>query len=75
VTDNWSVETAYHFGGFARRDAELDAFILDFEKRHAITLEWVYVAKMMYGIFALARTGQFGPGTVIVAVVTGPPLA
>jgi 1-aminocyclopropane-1-carboxylate deaminase len=70
VTGTWSVETDYHFGGFARRDAKLDDFIRDFEERHAITLEWVYVAKMMYGIFALVRAGRFVPGTVVVATVT-----
>ena len=57
------METGYHFGGYARRDAELDAFIRDFEERHAIALEWVYVAKMMYGVFALVRSGHFAPGS------------
>jgi 1-aminocyclopropane-1-carboxylate deaminase len=70
-TGNWSVETGHHFGGYARRDAELDGFIRDFAERHGIVLEWVYVAKMMYGLFALVQAGRFTPGTVIVAVVTG----
>lgn len=69
-TDNWSVETAYHFGGFARRDAELDGFIQDFAERHSIALEWVYVAKMMFGVYALVQAGRFAPGTILVAVVT-----
>jgi 1-aminocyclopropane-1-carboxylate deaminase len=38
---------------------------------HGITLDWVYVAKMMYGIFALADRGAFNPGKRIVAVITG----
>jgi 1-aminocyclopropane-1-carboxylate deaminase len=71
VTGNWSVETAYHFGGYARRDAELDHFIREFEERHAIALEWVYVAKMLYGVFALVRGGHFAPGSTVVAVLTG----
>lgn len=71
VTDNWSIETDHHFGGFARHDAELDGFIRDFEERHDIVLEWVYVAKMLYGVFALVRAGHFMPGSVVVAVVTG----
>jgi 1-aminocyclopropane-1-carboxylate deaminase len=71
MTDNWSIETGYHFGGFARRDAELDGFVKDFAERHDIVLEWVYVAKMMYGVFALVRAGHFAPGSVLVAVVTG----
>lgn len=71
VTGNWSVEAGYHFGGYARRDSELDDFIRDFEERHAIALEWVYVAKMLYGMFALVRSGQVAPGSDIVAVITG----
>ena len=50
VTDNWSIELDYHFGGFARRKPELDQFIVDFRERHGIELEWVYVAKMIYGL-------------------------
>lgn len=75
TTGNWSIETEFHFGGFARRTGELDAFIRDFDERHEITLERIYVAKMMYGIFALVQRRRFTPGTTIVAVVTGSPSA
>ncbi|HEY3732801.1 MAG TPA: pyridoxal-phosphate dependent enzyme [Streptosporangiaceae bacterium] len=71
-SDNWSIEHRFHFGGFARKKPELDQFIADFRARHALTLEWVYVAKMMYGIYSLCREGAFSPGTRIVAVITGP---
>ena len=71
ITDNWSLETAYHFGGYARRNAVLDDFIVDFEARHGVRLDWVYVAKMMYGIFDVAERGNFASGTNIVAVITG----
>jgi 1-aminocyclopropane-1-carboxylate deaminase len=70
---DWQLEHAYHFGGFARKNAELDLFIADFRARHGLALDWVYVAKMMYGIYSLAQAGAFGPGSRIVAVVTGPP--
>jgi 1-aminocyclopropane-1-carboxylate deaminase/D-cysteine desulfhydrase-like pyridoxal-dependent ACC family enzyme len=39
--------------------------------RHGLTLDWVYVAKMMYGIYACAERGTFAPGATVVAVVTG----
>jgi 1-aminocyclopropane-1-carboxylate deaminase len=71
VTSNWSVETRFHFGGFARRTPELNAFIEDFDRRHSMRLDWVYVAKMMYGIFAMVEEGTFSRGEVLVAVVTG----
>jgi 1-aminocyclopropane-1-carboxylate deaminase len=70
---NWNIDCESHFGGYARKPPELDAFISDFFRRHGVALEWVYVAKMMYGIFALAERGAFAPGTRIIAVITGPP--
>lgn len=71
-TTNWTIELGYHFGGFARRNAELDEFIRNFSERHGITLEWVYVAKMLCGVFDMVRRDEFAAGTSIVAVVTGP---
>lgn len=72
ATDNWSVNHEFHFGGFAKRTRDLDQFIADFEHRHGLRLDWVYVAKMLCGIFALAGRGDILPGTTVVAVVTGP---
>lgn len=71
ASGNWRIEQRFHFGGFARRTAELDAFIEDFAARHAIRLDWVYVAKMLYGLYALAQEGTLPPGTRVVAVITG----
>jgi 1-aminocyclopropane-1-carboxylate deaminase len=70
-TTNWSIETDYHFGGFARRSTDLDHFISDFRDRHGLELDWVYVAKMLYGVFHLVSAGTFAHNTTIVAVVTG----
>ncbi|MER5644100.1 pyridoxal-phosphate dependent enzyme [Streptosporangium sp. NPDC002524] len=72
VTTNWVINHDFHSGGYAKRNAQLDAFIDDFAGRHGMKLDWVYVAKMMRGIFALMESGAFPKGTVIIAVVTGP---
>lgn len=66
TTGNWSIDLDHHFGGFAKRKPELDAFIADFDARHDIALDWVYVAKMM------ADEGVLGPGTT---ASTGPDVA
>lgn len=71
VTENWRIEYNFHFGGYATRRPELDTFVVDFADRHGLTLDPVYPAKMMYGIFALVAAGGFEPGTTIVAVLTG----
>ncbi|MFC4628076.1 1-aminocyclopropane-1-carboxylate deaminase/D-cysteine desulfhydrase [Promicromonospora alba] len=72
VTANWEIETGYHFGGYAKSTPELAAFIGDFETLHGLRLDWVYVAKMMYGIYDLVAQGRFDAGTKLVAVITGP---
>jgi 1-aminocyclopropane-1-carboxylate deaminase len=70
-TANWDIKYGYHFGGYAKRTADLDNFIADFHRRHGLLLDWIYVAKMMYGILALSASGRFDPGTRIIAVITG----
>ncbi len=71
ASGNWTIEYGFHFGGYAKTRPELDAFIAEFEARHEVRLDWVYAAKMMYGIYSLADAGAFTDGTRIVAVVTG----
>jgi 1-aminocyclopropane-1-carboxylate deaminase len=70
-TGNWSVSHDFHFGGYARRTPELSGFIDEFQQRHGLALDWIYVAKMMYGIYALAEQGALGAGAVVTAVITG----
>jgi 1-aminocyclopropane-1-carboxylate deaminase/D-cysteine desulfhydrase-like pyridoxal-dependent ACC family enzyme len=63
--------TDYHFGGYAKWNDELLAFMQDFRAEFDIRLEQVYTAKMFYGLFDLVKKGYFKPGTTIVAVHTG----
>jgi len=70
-TGNWRVECGYHFGGFAKSTPQLQGFIDDFAGRHGVLLDWVYVAKMMFGVFDLIEGGAFPRGTTVLAVVTG----
>jgi 1-aminocyclopropane-1-carboxylate deaminase len=70
VTTNWDVDVDFHFGGYAKRRPALDSFVEDFADRHGITLDRVYEAKMLYGLFARAEAGCFRPGTRVVAVLS-----
>jgi 1-aminocyclopropane-1-carboxylate deaminase len=72
VAQNWTIEHRFHCGGFARRSAELDDFLRDFDRRHGLRLDHVYVGKLMLGVFTLVAEGAFPVGTTVVAVVTGP---
>ena len=70
ATSNWSIEYEFHFGGYAKRKPELNAFIAEFTARHGITPDWVYEAKMLYGLFARIQVRAFAPGTRIVAALS-----
>jgi 1-aminocyclopropane-1-carboxylate deaminase len=70
ATTNWSIDYDFHFGGYAKRKPELDTFIAEFKAAHGILLDWVYEAKMLYGLFARIAQGVFSAGTTIVAVLS-----
>jgi 1-aminocyclopropane-1-carboxylate deaminase len=70
---DWTLDERFHFGGYARTSPELDAFAEDFENRHGVPVERLYVAKLLYGLIALAQDGAFARGTTVAAVVTGRP--
>lgn len=63
--------TGYHFGGFARKTPELLAFMREFLDHYGVLLDFVYTAKMMYGIQDLAHKGYFPPGSRILAIHSG----
>ncbi len=69
--ENWQMVLDYHFGGYAKTNAELIAFIRQFETEHGIPLEQVYTGKLMYALFDMIARGEFERGTSIVAVHTG----
>ncbi|WP_351232509.1 pyridoxal-phosphate dependent enzyme [Streptomyces sp. NPDC002133] len=70
---DWTLDERFHFGGYARTTPALVAFAEDFEARHELPVERLYVAKMLYALVALAEEGAFAPGTTVAAVITGSP--
>ncbi len=68
---NWAISQDFHFGGYAKQTPALKEFIADFKGRHGLGLNWIYSAKMMYGIYRLAAQCAFPRETMIVAVLTG----
>ncbi|AQS67600.1 1-aminocyclopropane-1-carboxylate deaminase/D-cysteine desulfhydrase [Streptomyces pactum] len=69
----WSLDDRFHHGGYARTTPELDSFAEDFEHRHGLPVERVYVAKMLHALLTLAEEGAFPRGTALAAVITGRP--
>lgn len=67
----WSLQFDYTFGGYAKTNDTLMAFIERFHAVHGIPLEPVYTGKMLYGLYDLVQQGQFAKGTRILAIHTG----
>ncbi|WP_406454660.1 pyridoxal-phosphate dependent enzyme [Streptomyces sp. NBC_00876] len=69
----WSLDERFHFGGYARATPELHSFADDFEDRHGLPVERLYVAKLLYALTVLAGEGAFPAGSSVAAVITGRP--
>ncbi|MGW6705549.1 1-aminocyclopropane-1-carboxylate deaminase/D-cysteine desulfhydrase [Streptomyces sp. NPDC054956] len=70
---DWSLAEGFAHGGYARVPAALEAFAADFESRHGLPVERIYVAKLLWALTALTESGAFPRGTALTAVVTGRP--
>ena len=61
----------YHFGGYAKKTNELFSFMNWFYSKHSIPLDFVYTAKMMFGIYDLIKKKFFKKGSKILCIHTG----
>lgn len=68
---NWEINSQFHFGGFAKYTPELLHFMQQFKSKYKITLEPLYTAKMMYGIFDSIKKKVFKQDAHILAIHTG----
>lgn len=69
--DNWELIEDYHFGGYAKINAELVTFLNDFKAQYNVLLDPIYTGKMMYGIYKLRERDYFPKGSKILAIHTG----
>ncbi len=69
--DNWQLISDYHFGGYAKVNAELVHFSNDFKEKTTIQLEPIYTGKLFYGLLDLISKDFFDRGTSILAIHTG----
>ena len=67
----WNLICDYHFGGYAKINAELVNFINDFKIQTTIQLDPVYTAKMVFGVLNLIATNYFPENSKILLIHTG----
>ena len=68
---NWEIIREYHFGGYAKKNADLERFVEWFSKEKQIPAEPVYTGKLFYGIFDLIEKNYFPKGSSILVMHTG----
>ncbi len=68
---NWTLNSDYHFGGYAKVNEDLIKFINKFKNEQNIQLDPIYTGKMMYGIFDLIKQGFFKNGSKVLVIHTG----
>ena len=71
TSENWEINFGYHFGGYAKINEELIAFINAFKSDFGIPLDPVYTGKMMFGIIDLIQRNYFPANAKILAIHTG----
>ncbi|MDZ7968403.1 MAG: pyridoxal-phosphate dependent enzyme [Nostoc sp. DedSLP03] len=68
---SWELICDYHFGGYAKVNDELLLFSQQFTQEHGVPLDYVYTAKMFYGVMDLLQQGFFCRGDRLLLVHTG----
>jgi 1-aminocyclopropane-1-carboxylate deaminase len=68
---SWELICDYHFGGYAKVNDELLKFSQQFQQTHNVPLDYVYTAKMFYGVMDLLKQGFFRKGDRLLLVHTG----
>lgn len=70
-TDQLTLHSEYHFGGYARTTPVLIDFIKKFSADEGMLIDPVYTGKMFYAIYQLMEEQYFKPTDKIVALHTG----
>ena len=61
----------YHFGGYARKTGELISFMNSIYQKHELPTDFVYTAKLLFGLMHLVQNDHFQPGSRILMVHSG----
>ena len=68
---NPEVLSDYHFGGYAKKSEVLISFMNDCWLQHKLPLDFVYTAKMFFGVVDCIKNDMFEKGSKILCIHTG----
>jgi len=67
----FTMETAYHFGGYGKWTEELFEFIKEFDTAYNLPLDQVYTGKALYGLLKKIEQGEIERGSKVLFIHTG----
>lgn len=70
-SDNWQLDLEGHYGGYAKADSSLIAFIQQMNSLYHLPLEQVYTGKMLMRLMERIDAGLYPEGSSILALHTG----
>jgi 1-aminocyclopropane-1-carboxylate deaminase len=62
---------AYCFAGYAKKDPIIFNFMNQLWQRQQLPTDFVYTAKMLYGVYDMMNNGFFAPGSRVLCIHTG----
>ncbi|HYF33620.1 MAG TPA: pyridoxal-phosphate dependent enzyme [Chitinophagaceae bacterium] len=68
---NYRIFYDYHFGGYARKTTQLLDFMNSFYTQTGIATDFVYTAKLFYGVMDLIEKDQFPAGSRLLIIHSG----
>lgn len=68
---NWLILDSYHFGGYAKKTDGLINFMNDCWQHYKLPLDFVYTAKMLFGVLDAIKNDKFEKGSRILCIHTG----
>jgi len=71
ILDGYEFMNEYHFGGYAKKTTELLNFMNNFYRKHGIPTDFVYTAKMFFGVWDLLYKDYFPFNSKILCLHTG----
>jgi 1-aminocyclopropane-1-carboxylate deaminase/D-cysteine desulfhydrase-like pyridoxal-dependent ACC family enzyme len=69
--NNLLILNNYHFGGYAKKTEALINFMNDCWQQHQLPLDFVYTAKMFFGVIDSIKNDLFEKGSKILCIHTG----
>jgi 1-aminocyclopropane-1-carboxylate deaminase len=70
-SNNWVINSDYHFGGYGKVTPELKSFIEEMRIQQQLPLDVVYTGKMVFGIIDLVTKDYFKRGSTLMILHTG----